>query len=128
MRRFGLVLAVLVPFVMLRPAAAQCRQADRPITFQLPISAAPSVAQVTKRIDLCTRHEYRLALDAGQYIELRLASPSGQAGMLTLVAPSGSRLVDGESSWAGVVNERGTYVIEIGTDRTTAYTLNVVLR
>lgn len=127
MRSLGVVLVALLAFAP-QNAGAQCKQADKPIEMPLGISAPPSVAEATKRIELCTRHEYRFALDAGQYIELRLATPSGQTRMLTLVTPSGAKPVDGGSIWAGVVRERGTYTIEIGTDKTTTYTLNVVLR
>ncbi|MCW5772025.1 MAG: hypothetical protein KIT16_10355 [Rhodospirillaceae bacterium] len=127
MRRFGICLIALLASVP-AIAGAQCKQADKPVSMQLAISAAPSVAEVTKRIELCTRHEYRFALDAGQFIEIRLDSPSGQPTMLTLVTPSGDKPVDGGTRWAGTVKERGLYTIEIGTDKTTTYTLNVVLR
>ena len=48
--------------------------------------------------------------------------------MLTLVAPSGEKPVDGQNAYAGTVKETGTYVIEIGTDKTTSYTLKVSVR
>lgn len=110
------------------PAAAQCRGTDRPIAMQLTLSAAPSTTLVTKPIRLCSRHDYRLELKAGQRIELRLTSPSKQKGMLAVFAPSGKRPADGADEWSGTLKESGEYKIEIGTDKTTTYTLRVVLR
>ena len=109
-------------------ARAQCRSTDKAVELKLALAAAPSETLVSQRIPICVRHEYKLALKAGQRLELRLTSPSGQKGMVTLVAPSGDKPADGENEWSGAAKENGTYIIEIGTDKTTTYTLKVVLR
>lgn len=109
-------------------AHAQCRSADRPVAMTLGIGVAPAEATVTQRIPVCVRHEFKLAVKAGQRIALALTSPSGQTGMLTLVAPSGEKPADGENAWSGIAAEGGDYVIEVATDKTTTYTLRVSLR
>jgi hypothetical protein len=109
-------------------AHAQCRSADRPVTMSLGIAGGQVQALVTRRIPVCVRHEFKLQVKAGQRIELALTSPSGQKGMLTLVAPSGDKPADGQNEWSGTAAESGDYVIEVGTDRATTYTLRVSLR
>lgn len=109
-------------------AAAQCRGTDKAVELKLTLAGTPSETLVSQRIPVCVRHEYKLALKAGQRLELRLTSPSGQKGMLTLVAPSGDKPADGENEWSGAAKESGTYIIEIGTDKTTTYTLKVALK
>ena len=109
-------------------ATAQCRGTDKSVELKLTLAGAPSETLVSQRLPVCVRHQYKLELNAGQRLELRLTSPSGQKGMLTLVTPSGDKPADGENEWSGAVKETGTYVIEIGTDKTTTYTLKVVLK
>jgi hypothetical protein len=109
-------------------AHAQCRNADKPVAMTLGLAGGQVQALVTRRIEVCVRHEFKLAVKAGQRIALALTSPSGQKGMLTLVAPSGEKPADGENEWSGTAGESGTYVIEVATDKTTTYTLRVTLR
>ena len=89
-------------------AHAQCRGADRAVELKLTLGAAPSETLVSQRLPVCVRHEYRLALKAGQRLALSLTSPSGQKGMLTLVTPSGDKPADGENEWSGTAGESGT--------------------
>jgi hypothetical protein len=109
-------------------AQAQCRSADKPVAMILGIGGTPAQATVTQRLAVCTRHEFKLPVKAGQRIDLSLTSPSNQQGMMTLVAPSGDKPADGQNTWAGTATETGTYIIEIATDKTTTYTLRVSLR
>jgi hypothetical protein len=109
-------------------AGAQCRGTDRTVELKLALAGVPAETLITQRILVCVRHEFKLAVKAGQRIELRLTSPSGQKGMLTLLAPSGDRPADGENEWSGAAKETGAYIIEVGTDKTTTYTLKVVLK
>jgi len=122
-----LIVATIAVLLGAAPAAAQCRGTDRPIAMQLMLSAAPSTTLVAKPIRLCSRHDYRLELKAVQRIELRLTSPSKQKGMLTVFAPSGERPAHGADEWSATLEESGEYKIEIGTDKTTTYTLRIVL-
>jgi hypothetical protein len=108
-------------------AQAQCRGTDKSIEVKLAL-AAPAQWSVTQPLPLCVRHEYKLPLKAGQRVGLTLDSPSGQKGMMTLVAPSGEKPADGANAWFGAAAETGTYTIEIGTDKTTRYTLKIVVR
>ncbi len=107
-------------------AQAQCRGTDQTIELKLAL-AAPANWEGSQPLPVCVRHEYRLPLRAGQHLEVKVSSPSGQK-MLTIVAPSGEKPADGESAWSGAVTETGTYTIEIGTDVTTRYRINIVLR
>lgn len=126
-RLVGLALAAGM-IVAANTAAPQCRRADRSVELKLTLAAAPSETLITQRIPVCVRHEYKLALRAGQRVELRLTSPSGQQGMLTLMAPSGEKPADGQNIWSGNAAETGTYTIEVATDKATTYTLRLVLR
>jgi hypothetical protein len=108
-------------------AQAQCRGTDKTIELKLSL-AAPAKWEVSQPLPVCVRHEYKLPLRAGQHLEVKLSSPSGQKSMLTIMAPSGQKPADGESGWSGTVTETGTYTIEIGTDVTTRYRINIVLR
>jgi hypothetical protein len=121
------LLALAVCFVS-TGAHAQCRSADRAVELKLTLGRAPSETLVSQRLPICVRHEYKLALKAGQRLELALTSPSGQKGMMTLVAPSGEKPADGENAWSGTAAETGTYTIEIGTDTTTRYTLKIAVK
>lgn len=118
---------VLAACLVAGGAAAQCRGTDKAIEVKLAL-AAPAQWSVTQALPVCVRHEYKLPLKAGQRLELALTSPSGQKGMLTLMAPSGDKPADGENAWSGTAAETGTYTIEIGTDKTTRYTLKIVVR
>jgi hypothetical protein len=53
---------------------------------------------------------------------------AGRRTGLTVRAPSGEALVDGGKDWSGELPEGGVYVIEIGTDATARYTLEVTIR
>ena len=130
MRRqaFAAVISLSAALATVWSAHAQCRGTDRTVELKLSLGPGQSNTLVSQRIAVCVRHEYRLSLRSGQHIELGLTSPSNQEGMLTLVAPSGEKPVDGQNAFAGTVKETGTYVIEIGTDKTTSYTLKVSVR
>jgi len=121
-----LLAAALVGSMAAAGAAAQCRGTERPIAMRLALKVPPSTGKVTKRIQRCKRHDYRFMLNAGQRIEIRLTSPSRQHG--TIFTPSGHRPVDGLDDWSATLKETGEYKVEIGTDKTTTYTLRVVLR
>ena len=106
--------------------APQCRGTDRVIEKRIRFARGRTTAVIKDTIRLCTGHTYRLRARAGQTMSVNLAAGS-QTG-LTLRAPSGEALVDGGKDWSGELPEGGQYVIEIGTDATARYTLEVTIR
>ena len=56
----------------------------------------------------------------------RVKLATGRQTGLTVLAPSAERLVDGDSfGWSGELTESGQYEIQIGTDATARYTLEI---
>ena len=107
-------------------AAAQCRGTDRIIEKQIRFARGRTTAVIKDTIRLCTSYNYRLRARAGQTMSVNLAA--GRRTGLTLRTPSGEALVDGGKDWSGELPEDGEYVIEIGTDATARYTLEVTVR
>jgi hypothetical protein len=107
-------------------AAAQCRTADRIVGRRIRFARGRTTAVVKDRIRLCTAHEYRLSARAGQTLSVNLVT--GRRTSMTLRTPAGDALADGEKTWSGDLPATGEYVIEIGTDATAAYTLEVTIR
>jgi len=105
---------------------AQCKRADRVIGKQIRFERGRTTAVVKDRVVLCTAHRYRLRAKAGQTMSVNLAT--GNRTSMTLLAPSDDVLADGEKSWSGELPETGDYVINIGTDATAGYTLEVTIR
>ena len=105
---------------------AQCKRADRVIAKQIRFERGRTTAVVKDRVVLCTAHRYRLRAKAGQTMSVNLAT--GNRTSMTLLAPSDDVLADGEKSWSGELPETGDYVINIGTDATAGYTLEVTIR
>ena len=108
------------------PAPAQCRGTDRVIEKQIRFARGRTTAVIKDTIRLCTSHDYRLRAQAGQTMSVNLAA--GRRTGLTLRAPSGEALVDGGKDWSGELPEDGEYAIEIGTDATARYTLEITIR
>lgn len=103
---------------------AQCKRMDTNI--EKPLKLAKGSANVKDTIRLCTSHTYRFRAKAGQDFRVKLIA--GKRTGLTLMTPSGERLVDGDSlEWSGDLNESGEYEIQIGTDATARYTLEIYL-
>jgi hypothetical protein len=105
---------------------AQCKRVDRVIAKQIRFERGRTTAVVKDRVVLCTAHRYRLRARAGQTMSVNLAT--GNRTSMTLLAPSDDVLADGEKSWSGELPVTGDYVINIGTDATAAYTLEVTIR
>ena len=141
MRRFLLITAVTFCAVCLigagtpsgvatgaTAAAPQCRGTDRNIQKQVRFGRGRMTAVIKDTVRLCTSHEYTLRASAGQTMSLNLAT--GKRTSFTLQAPSGDTLegADGVKDWSGELPESGDYVIQIGTDATAAYTLEVTIR
>ena len=108
-------------------SAPQCRGTDRAITKRLRFARGRTTAVMKDTVRLCTSHEYRLRARAGQTMSVHLAT--GRRTSFTLQSPSGTvEDADGVKDWSGELPETGEYVIQIGTDATAAYTLEVTIR
>ena len=109
-------------------AAAQCRGTDRIIPKQIRFPRGRTTAVIKDTVRLCTGHEYRLRARAGQTMTVHLAT--GNRTSFTVNTPAGDTPegADGAKDWSGELPETGDYTINIGTDATAAYTLEVTVR
>ncbi|MFL6254010.1 MAG: hypothetical protein ACJ74T_03235 [Pyrinomonadaceae bacterium] len=109
-------------------SAAQCRGTDRIIPKQIRFQKGRTTAVVKDTIKLCTGHEFHLRARQGQTMSIHLAT--GKRTSFTLLTPSGDTVgdADGVKDWSGELQDNGDYVINIGTDATAAYTLEVTIR
>ena len=112
-----------VPF---SSAVGQCRGTDTKIVKKIRFARGRTTAVVKDAIRICTGHEYHLKASAGQKMSLHLAT--GKRTSMTLYAPNGDRVLDGGTNWEGDLPETGEYTIDIGTDATARYTLEVTIR
>jgi len=124
----GLLLfaAALAAGAPVSAAAPQCRGTDRIIEKRIRFLRGRTTAVVKDTVRVCTGHDYRLRARAGQRMSVNLAA--GPRTGLTVRTPSGEALVDGGKDWSGELPEGGDYQIEIGTDVTARYTLEVTIR
>ena len=106
----------------------QCRGTDRTIPKTIRFARGRTTAVVKETIKLCTSHEYHLRARQGQTMSIHLAT--GKRTSFTLLTPSGDTVADadGVKDWSGELMDNGDYVINIGTDATAAYTLEVTIR
>ncbi|MCA1618827.1 MAG: hypothetical protein LC795_05845 [Acidobacteria bacterium] len=107
-------------------ARVQCPRADRVIPKTIRFGRGRTTAVIKDTVRLCTSHEYTLRARAGQTMSVNLAA--GNRTGLTLMSPSGEPLLDGGKDWSGDLPEDGRYTLQIGTDATAAYTLEVTIR
>jgi len=109
-------------------AALQCRGTDRTIPKQIRFQRGRTTAVIKDTVRLCTSHEYRLRARAGQTMTVHLAT--GSRTSFTLYTPAGDTPdgADGSKDWSGDLPETGEYTLNIGTDATAAYTLEVTIR
>ncbi|HEX8352218.1 MAG TPA: hypothetical protein VF611_04950 [Pyrinomonadaceae bacterium] len=110
------------------PAAPQCKRQDTVVVKPLRFQRGRTTAVLKDAVRLCTSHEYRLRASAGQTMSVNLAA--GRRTSLTVYAPASGIIegADGVKSWSGELPETGEYVINVGTDATAAYTLEVTIR
>jgi hypothetical protein len=106
----------------------QCRGTDRTIPKTIRFARGRTTAVVKDTIRLCTSHEYHLRARQGQTMSIHLAT--GKRTSFTLLTPSGDTVgdADGVKDWSGELMDNGEYIINIGTDATAAYTLEVTVR
>lgn len=108
--------------------AAQCPGTDRVIPKQIRFPRGRTTAVIKDTIRLCTGHDYRLRARRGQTMTVHLTT--GNKTSFTLWTPTGDTPegADGAKDWSGELPETGDYTINIGTDATAAYTLEVTIR
>ena len=109
-------------------SAAQCRHADRFIQREVRFARGRTTAVFKGTVRPCTSHVYALPARAGQTMIVNLAA--GNRTSFTVSGPSVGLLegADGVKRWSGELPEDGDYTIQIGTDATAAYTLEVTIR
>ena len=108
--------------------AFQCRGTDRTIPKTVRFARGRTTAVIKDTVRLCTSHEFRLRARQGQTMSVHLAT--GRKTSFTLYTPSGDIVpdADGVKDWSGELQDNGEYVINIGTDATAPYTLEVTIR
>ena len=117
------------PAVAAKPAAAaaaQCRGTDRIIGKQLRFARGRTTAVIKDTVRLCTMHEYYFRARAGQKITAHLVT--GERTSMTLFTESGETVFDGTKDFEGELPEGGQFSLQIGTDATASYTLEVTIR
>lgn len=104
------------------------RTMDREVRQSIRFARGKSSAIIRQRISLSTTHLYTLRAREGQTMTVILNS--GSQTSFTVFSPSDQILegADGETMWRGMLDESGTYLIAIGTDKTANYTLEVYIK
>ena len=108
------------------PSAAQCRGTDRIIPKRIRFARGRTTAVIKDRVQLCTMHEYYFRARAGQKLTAHLAT--GDRTSMTLFTESGETVFDGTKDFEGELPEGGQFSLQIGTDVTAAYTLEITIR
>lgn len=125
MQKFLISITFLVFIGLAGSAYSQCRTMDKNI--KKPLRVTPGATAVIRdTIRLCNSHTFRFRATRGQRLSVRLTT--GKKTALTLMPPSGEALVEGGLSWSGRLTESGQYEIQIGTDMTARYTLEVSIK
>ena len=123
---FASALAAPANSITVAPAAAQCRGTDRIIGKQLKFARGRTSAVIKDTVRLCTMHEYYFRARAGQKITAHLVT--GTRTSMTLFTETGETVFDGTKDFEGELPESGQYSLQIGTDATAAYTLEITIR
>ena len=129
MKKFLILSAILfICFVVNSPESfGQCKRMDTDINKSLKIAKGKTSTVLKDTIQLCTAHIYRFRAKSGQTLSVRLTT--GKKTGLTILTPSGERPVDGDAlNWSGKLLETGQYEIQIGTDATARYTLEISIK
>lgn len=104
------------------------RLMDKEVRQTIRFARGKSSAVIRKQISLGITHLYTLRAQEGQTMTVILTT--GNKTSFTVFSPSDQILegADGETMWRGMLDESGTYLITIGTDRTANYTLEVYIK
>lgn len=108
--------------------AQQQRPMDKEVRQTIRFARGKSSAVISKKIPLGTTHLYTLKAREGQTMTVILKT--GRQTSFTVFSPSHGIVegADGETMWRGMLDESGTYLITIGTDKTAIYTLEVYIK
>lgn len=124
MRKIFVAIVFLFFISLAGSAYSQCPRMDK--TVLKPLKLVRGTATVVRdTIRLCTSHVFKFRATRGQQVNLKLTT--GKKTSLTLMPPSGEALVDGGLNWSGRLTESGQYEIQIGTDATARYTLEITI-
>ncbi len=107
-------------------ATAQCRGTDRLVEKRIRFARGRTTAVIKDTVRLCTMHEYHFRARAGQKITAHLAA--GERTSVTLFTPAGETAFGGTKDFEGTLPEGGVYSLQVGTDATALYTLEVTIR
>lgn len=122
-----LVILIAICFsagVFASTANAQCRTMDK--TVHKPLVLVKGSAIVRDTIRLCTSHVFSFRGVRGRQLKIKLTT--GNKTSMTILPPSGETLIDGDLSWNGRLTETGEYEVQIGTDATARYTLEISIK
>lgn len=119
-----LFVAIVSISALASSARAQCRTTDKSV--QKPLAVSHGTATIRDTIRLCTSHVYHLKANKGQRMIIKLTT--GKKTSMTVLPPSGDALIDGQLNWSGQLTETGEYEIQIGTDATAKYTLEISIK
>jgi hypothetical protein len=102
-----------------------CHSKDQIVSKQIMFAKGRTTAVVKDRVRLCTLNQYRLRARAEQTMSVNLVA--GSHTTLRLWTPLGDMIVDGTKSWSGELKTSGDYFIDVMTDATSSYTLEVTI-
>jgi hypothetical protein len=116
---------LLTVFLFAGAAFSQCRTMDKNIEKPVKVvRGTPTIIRDTIR--LCTSHVFHFKGVRNQTMSVKLVT--GKKTAITLLPPSGDALIDGGSEWNGRLTESGVYELQIGTDVTARYTLEISIK
>lgn len=122
-----ILLAIIIFGAFLISASAQNRPMDKEISYDLDFKEDAHSATVKKQIRLGTTHVYKLKGEPGRYVVVMLKT--GKQTSFTIYSPEGViEDADGAKNWSGSLKQPGEYLISIGTDKTTNYTLEIYIK
>jgi hypothetical protein len=87
-----------------------------------------SSAAVKKQIRKGTSHQYRIHVSEGQEMTVILTTGKKTSFTISNRIDGIIEYADGETMWKGMITRSGDYYIEIGTDATANYTLEVFVK
>lgn len=127
-KKFWLVASFLAIIFSFSSEANAQRPMDREVRQTIRFARGKNSAIIRKQIPLGITHLYTLRARAGQTMTVILKT--GNQTSFTIFSPSDQILegADGAESWRGMLDESGTYLISIGTDKTANYTLEVYIK
>lgn len=124
---YVLIIAVLFTVQLTaNPAIASAQ--DRAIHYQLRFRAGTSSASLAKRVVRGTSHIYHFRARKGQYATVIL--DAGENTSFSIYSAQAGQVdgADGVHDWDGNLLASGEYIIEIGTDVSANYILNVSIK